>query len=638
LKPTFGKISFLLCLPAALLGICFSSVAFAQTQPTAGAFSRNLTIGDFGGDVLSLQAELLAEGYLKVGTPTGYFGSLTAKALADWQGSVGLPATGYFGPLSQDVIEGKPVALVSKPVSAPVATSMSARVSVPVVSTSLMTSSNFTIGDVGSGISLLQSILIAQGYLPLTNPTGYFGYLTSAALAQWQRVLGLPNTGYFGPLTRAKLGTLLAGFIPTVPTAMAAPPSTAPIYFGGGGGGGGGGGSENPPAIVAAAIVQAPAPSSPTPPAPPAPIVVEPPTPVPTSTPTPTLTPTSTPPVVIPPVVMPPVTTPVLSSGVGISLGSGFLELDSATQNQEFDSMVSLGVQWIRVDMQWKIVQAQNSSTYNWSQIDAAVAEANAHHLKVLAILDYAPAWAASSSCAAGSNCAPAVPATFAAFAAAAAQRYDPEGVAKWEIWNEPNAAAFWGGASDCGAYTADLKAAYVAIKQVDPNAGVISGGLAGESTDGHNISPADFLSCIYSNGGKGYFDAVGDHPYSFPQDPSAAPQSAWGQMSETTPSLRSIMTANGDGGKRIWITEFGAPTNGPDPQSDITEIQQAAMVTDAMDLYKTYSWAGPFFWYTLTDDGISTSTNENFFGLMRPDGSLKPAYTTLQSVISAGL
>jgi hypothetical protein len=61
-------------------------------------------------------------------------------------------------------------------------------------------------------------------------------------------------------------------------------------------------------------------------------------------------------------------------------------------------------------------------------------------------------------------------------------------------------------------------------------------------------------------------------------------------------------------------------------------------MVTDAMNLYMTYDWAGPFFWYTFQDDGTSTITNENFFGLTRFDGSLKPAYTTLMWAIKAGL
>jgi polysaccharide biosynthesis protein PslG len=330
---------------------------------------------------------------------------------------------------------------------------------------------------------------------------------------------------------------------------------------------------------------------------------------------------------------------PPLDDNFGVALSSAYFGLSTTAQSQAFKSLVSLGTGWIRFDMQWKVIQSQNSSTFNWTQTDSLVGAANTHHIKMLAILDYAPTWAASAPCsAATSNCPPSTPALFAAYVKAAVTRYAPEGISDWEIWNEPNNATFWGSQSNCDAYTAMLKAAYTAIKQVEPNAVVVTGGLAPESTDGSNISPTDFLSCIYKDGGEGYFDAVGDHPYSFPQIPSAVTQGAWAQMSATTPSLRSIMVANGDTNKKIWVTEFGAPTNGPDPNWYVSQAAQAQMVTDAMNLYKTYSWAGPFFWYTLEDSGTATSTSENFFGLLGVNGSTKPAYTTLQNIIAADL
>ena len=205
-----------------------------------------------------------------------------------------------------------------------------------------------------------------------------------------------------------------------------------------------------------------------------------------------------------------------------------------------------------------------------------------------------------------------------------------------WEIWNEPNNYNFWAPHTDCNAYATLLKAVYPAVKKADPDAVVVTGGLAPETTDSNNTSPTDFLNCVYKAGAGKDFDAVGDHPYSFPQSPSQVTTGAWAQMSETTPSLRSIMVANGDSNKKIWITEFGTPTNGPDPHWYVSEAQESQMMSDAFGLYKTYS--GPFFWYTLEDGGPSTSTNENFFGLVRADGSTKPAYTTLKNLISGGL
>jgi len=213
--------------------------------------------------------------------------------------------------------------------------------------------------------------------------------------------------------------------------------------------------------------------------------------------------------------------------------------------------------------------------------------------------------------------------------------RYSSQGISDWEIWNEPNNAGFWGPQADCDSYTALLKVTYTAIKQADPNAIVLTGGLAPESTDGSNVSPIDFLTCIYKDGGKDYFDGVADHPYTFPNLPSSNSANAWAQMSFTSPSLRSVMTTNSDANKKIWMTEFGVPTNGPDAQWYVSEAQQSDMITDTLNLYKTYDWAGPLFFYTLKDPGTATSTNENFFGLIRYDGSLKPAFNTLKNIIS---
>jgi hypothetical protein len=336
--------------------------------------------------------------------------------------------------------------------------------------------------------------------------------------------------------------------------------------------------------------------------------------------------------------ILPPISAQNIGHVVGIAAGGGLSKLSTSTLNRELDQMANLGVKWVRFDIEWGNVQYNSSSSFTWGNYDTLVNALVAHHLYGLGIVVYTPQWARTSGCTGGVECPPENPATFARFAAEVAARYKSDGMHYWEIWNEPNNYNFWATKTDCNAYAALLKVTYPAIKQADPNAVVITGGLAPATTDSHNTSPTDFLSCIYKNGGENYFDAVGDHPYSFPQMPSAVTTGAWAQMSEITPSLRSIMVTNGDADKKIWITEFGTPTDGPDTRWYITEAQQAEMVTNTFQLYKTYTWAGPFFWYTFQDSGTSTDTNENFFGLTRADESTKPAYATLQKIIFAGL
>jgi hypothetical protein len=212
--------------------------------------------------------------------------------------------------------------------------------------------------------------------------------------------------------------------------------------------------------------------------------------------------------------------------------------------------------------------------------------------------------------------------ADYANFAGQVAARYAPMGVHTWEIWNEPN-----GGTFTTASYTALLKAAYTAIKQADPGAFVLTGGTQPAATNGTDISPIDFLAGIYQNGGKGYFDAVAHHPYCYAAGfvfPFYAEWSAWSQMQDTSTSLRSIMTANGDQAKKIWATEFGAPTSGD--SNEISESDQALLVKNAHHLFHSYSWAGPLFWYTYKDDSDG-------FGLACADFSHKPAYRAYQRI-----
>ena len=70
-------------------------------------FTANAGVGSRGDAVSELQKVLIAQGFLKISAPTGYFGSLTKTALAKWQTKYKVPATGYFGALSRAAILGQ---------------------------------------------------------------------------------------------------------------------------------------------------------------------------------------------------------------------------------------------------------------------------------------------------------------------------------------------------------------------------------------------------------------------------------------------------------------------------------------------------------------------------------------------------
>ena len=78
---------------------------------TSDTFTRSLTLGSRGTDVVQLQTILETKGFLVMpaGVGKGYFGPLTRAALARYQASVGIsPAVGFFGPITRNYISLHP--------------------------------------------------------------------------------------------------------------------------------------------------------------------------------------------------------------------------------------------------------------------------------------------------------------------------------------------------------------------------------------------------------------------------------------------------------------------------------------------------------------------------------------------------
>ena len=334
-----------------------------------------------------------------------------------------------------------------------------------------------------------------------------------------------------------------------------------------------------------------------------------------------------------------------LGHSYGIAAGGSLGTLNDDQLDKRMAGIAAMGAKWVRFDFNWSLIQPNTAASYDWRLYDRLILAAQKHKLFILGILDYTPEWARASACKDSDKCHPADPQQFAQFARVVANRYKNRGLHYWEIWNEPNNPQFWQPAASPAEYTRLLQAASSALKAEDKDAYIITAGLSPQETDDTAYAPIDFLSGVYEAGGKNSFDAVAHHPYTFPISPKSTPFHAWNQMVDTKKGLRGLMLNNGDGNKKIWITEYGAPTGGPGPISTVEspkleqhpfvvdENLQAKLLTDAADLYKSYDWVGPFMYYSYEDVGTTHDTNENFFGLLRADGSQKPAYQVFRSI-----
>jgi hypothetical protein len=319
------------------------------------------------------------------------------------------------------------------------------------------------------------------------------------------------------------------------------------------------------------------------------------------------------------------------NGGFGVSFDNPEY-LDPATRGRELDLMAAMGARWVRFDVKWSDVQWHGQGSFDWSKYDPLVDAARARGFSVLANLAYSPAWArpAGTTDKFGPD-TDARRSAYADFAEAAARHFTGR-VSHWELWNEPNVPMFWMPKPNASHYAALIRAAYWRMKAADPGAYVLAGATAPADSDGTRIDEVAFLSAVYGNGGGGRFDGWSHHPYTV--DPSFPhPQNAWWQMAGTSPSIRSVMAANGDGAKQLWGTEFGPPTSGS-PHAT-SEAGQAAQITEAYTTWNAYAWAGPLFVYTQRDKRPYGSSGDSFdyYGMLRHDFSPKPVWSAYRAL-----
>ncbi|WP_170292468.1 cellulase family glycosylhydrolase [Mycolicibacterium grossiae] len=306
---------------------------------------------------------------------------------------------------------------------------------------------------------------------------------------------------------------------------------------------------------------------------------------------------------------------------IGIADSDLYFESPAAI-DAALDEMQAMGVNTVRIGIPWAGINPI-PGYYDWSQSDYLINAADARGMGILAVITTTPGYQQNGS---GVYSAPVDPAAYGEFAGLAAQRYAGK-VGAYEIWNEPNAAPFYGPAPDPAGYTELLKAAYPAIKAADPNATVVGGVVGSTVTYGNlTLNPVTFVDQMYQAGAQGYFDALSFHPYQYTMPFSEGgyhPDSPLNQLDD----IHDLMVANGDAGKLIWASEYGEPT------AVATEEQQAAYIRDMLTTWRQIGYTGPAFVYTLQDTDSSSTDPEATFGLIRSDGTWKPAAYVVQEL-----
>lgn len=214
---------------------------------------------------------------------------------------------------------------------------------------------------------------------------------------------------------------------------------------------------------------------------------------------------------------------------------------------------------------QWADI-APAKGVFNWEVLDDHVSRARANGADVIMNLGRTPAWASArpsepSAYGPGQAAEPALDQYWQDWVRAAATRYQGK-IRYWEVWNEPNDAAFFSGSA---AKMVDLaRQAYFILKTSNPDNQVLS-------PSPYNLN---YLDYYLSLGGGDYADVIGYHFYL-----SEAPEAlaTW-----YIPSVRAILTQHGQASKPLWNSEGGylrPAIPGPKTLSDETGAAYLARI-----------------------------------------------------------
>ena len=311
---------------------------------------------------------------------------------------------------------------------------------------------------------------------------------------------------------------------------------------------------------------------------------------------------------------------------------------EPADVDLQMDKAKAAGAGILRVDVGWASIEQDAKGNYNqWylKRLDAVVDKAEARGLKLLLTFWETPCWASTApadikqDCAGGwwdrkvQRWAPHDAADYAEALSFVVSRYRGR-VAAWEIWNEPNHKDYFK-ADDVVARYADLvKAGYPAAKAADPGATILAGSLA----------DADFAftRALLDRGMGGHFDAWSVHPYSGDRSPLDPGPDQWIQNSfvRGVPKVRETLLAAGED-KPIWLTEFGWSTctyrDGPSYANCVSPQRQADYLAEAYTKMRSWSYVPVGIWFNIIDTSDAPGDRLENYGLLRHDGSEKPAY-----------
>lgn len=323
------------------------------------------------------------------------------------------------------------------------------------------------------------------------------------------------------------------------------------------------------------------------------------------------------------------------------------LEPDAEAQRRALAMIRTAGFGWIRQQFQWADLEPGGKGQFydydrqqpTWARYDQIVDLARAEGLRVIARIDVTPAWARPPGT--YKSHPPSNVRDFEDFVYAFVTHYRGQ-ISYIQLWNEPNLNSEWGNQPvDPAGYVALLKAGYAGAKRADPSVRVLSAELAQtlepDAPGAQGLDDLLYLERMYEYGAKPYFDVLAANAYGLwtgPEDRQVGdPYTNFSRVL----LVRQIMERHGDGGKPLWVTEFGWNAlppgwqGNPSPWGQVTAANQAHFILGAYRRAALeWPWMGPMALWLFRQPHADPRDPTQYFGLVDTQWRPQPAYQAL--------
>ena len=298
-----------------------------------------------------------------------------------------------------------------------------------------------------------------------------------------------------------------------------------------------------------------------------------------------------------------------------------------------------LGAGWTRIRFQWNVIQPNDSGQWNDAALEAVVNSEVAAGREVVGLIVNTPPWALKDGNKAGVPAGMELPAEnpqnlWATFMRRLVAKYAGR-VNHWIIWNEPDIwdakypGQTWGGSADD--FLQFQRIAYTVSKAANPNAVIHLAGFTFWWDAQYNRTPffQRFLDALKKDPNAAannyYFDVVTSHQYFRPDT-----------VYDLTVWHHTMMRAYGFD-KPVWLVETNAAPSldptwlAPNSQFKITLDEQGAFIVQAFAMGLA-AGAERIAVYKMADTPGDKAANPEPFGLVRLDGSQRPAFAAFQT------